>query len=216
MYSISKNSPLLALGAMIVGLSFFICGCDAPMGADGGTDVVEKKLPKMQFHKPKSFAAAVSRLDEIHKAVMSESDLPAPKKFKVVEIIHGTGASAHSHYHLAKEETPDFSHEEVHESSEKTHEVEVDIITEMSDLVLWLPKIAGDGDMEKESWEKVRSEAKTLWDEVNKQLTSTMSADEKRKTVQGLDSQISGFVTMMSGLVSDSAGDEQGSDSKGE
>lgn len=193
----------LLLCAVSVAALVFISGCNSPVVGDSET-AGEKKLPKMKFHKPKSFDVAVSRLEELHGAVMAEGDLPAPKVFDVVEVVHGTGAGAHSHYHLADEDHDHDGHGHV-TSSEKTHEVEVDAVTELVDIVRWLPKIAGDGDMEKETWEQVKSESKKLSSELE-QIADSMALSEKRTALQKFDSQLSGFVTAMSALVAEAAG----------
>ena len=125
--------------------------------------------------------------------------------------VHGAGTpSAHSHYYLAKdhdhdhdhgEHADDHGHSHDENGSEKTHVVEIDVVTEIVDIVRWLPSIAGDGDMEKEAWEQVSSESKTLSDEIEKQVSDSMATKEKREALRGLDPQLSSFVATMSRLV---------------
>lgn len=127
-----------------------------------------KKIPKQKFHRPKNLAAAIIRLEGIHASLVSDAPIPEPKKYTVIEIIHGTGASAHSHFHLAN---PDGSHDnnmddhedhEKMESKEVTHQVEVDVFTELSDVIRWLPRIAAKESLDETAWLLVNQKVKSL------------------------------------------------------
>ena len=150
--------PLICIALSIV------AGCNET-ASQSETTKVANKLPKMDFHKPKTMSDALGRLKEIHEIVISENELPAPRKYEVLEVIHGTGESAHSHYYLADskhEDHDDHGHAEM-ETSEKTHQVTVDVFTEFHDIARWLPRIAAATDgMEAESWQQVKTVAAEL------------------------------------------------------
>lgn len=154
----------------VVGLSAIsvICmGCGEVSKEQSGKQEV-KKIPKQKFHRPKTLAAAIIRLEGIHASLFSDEPIPEPKKFTVIEIIHGTGANAHSHFHLAN---PDGSHDsnmddhgdhEKMESKEVTHQIEVDVFTELSDVIRWLPRIAAKESLDEAAWLLVNQKVKSL------------------------------------------------------
>jgi hypothetical protein len=113
--------------------------------------------------------------------------LPAPKTFKVVEVVHGTGSAAHSHYHLAGEEDHDHDHEESEE--ELLHDYEVGAVTEMADIVRWLPKIAGDSDLDEQSWKDVAACSKKLEELVSSKLGDLDGEEEKRTAYQPISAE---------------------------
>lgn len=163
----------LSIALLMIG---FVMGCNDRQNAnsqednDSGSD-----LPKLTFHRPKDFTTAVSRLVEISELIRSEEALPAAKKFKVLEVVHGTGSAAHSHYYLAdSEERDDHGHET---SAEKMHDLEVDLFTELDDIVRWLPGIAGDGDMDKTTWDKVNELSTSLESALDKACSGKSGAE---------------------------------------
>ncbi len=206
------------VSVMLAGL----VGCNqtgtAKSNAEAGTASL-KKLPKMKFHRPDSFPAAVARLSEIQEVINSDSALPEPKVFQVVEVIHGTGPGAHSHYHLASAPV-DHSHDHddhAHgESNEKNHEVEVDVITEMTDIVKWMPDIAGDTDMDKDSWSSVKTESESLYSQLKEALSTAAGPEEQRKAVQKLQSKLLAFTDAMGAVVAgmDNSGEDSQESSK--
>ncbi len=122
----------------IVAVNFFciasLCtiGCSEP---DSKTAELsqEKKLPKMKFHRPKTMLAATDRLYALCQALRSDDPIPAPSKFTVIEVIHGKGAGAHSHYHLStagnssdsddhEEHVPDEKHGDHEDDGDHKHE----------------------------------------------------------------------------------------------
>lgn len=173
---------------LVVPILVILCGSLAGCGESGksevtGGDSVQVELPKQTFHRPENFTLAVARLSEIVLALRSDFALPAPKKFKVLEVIHGTGSSAHSHYYLAdSEHHDDHGHEDL-ESSEKLHDIEVDVYTELNDIVRWLPKIAGDGDMDKETWDQVNQLSKAFQDHLES-VCDAKEGDELRDAIR--------------------------------
>lgn len=201
------------VSAMLVGLA----GCNQTGTAKAEpANARVKKLPKLKFHRPDSFPTAVARLSEIREVINSASPLPEPKVFQVVEVIHGTGPGAHSHYHLASAPVDhSHGHDDDHaqeESNEKNHEVEVDVITEMTDIVKWMPDIAGDTDMDKDSWSSVKTESESLYSQLNETLSKATGPEEQRKAVQKMQSQLLAFTDAMEAVVAgmnNSAGDNQ-------
>ena len=164
-----------------------------------------KKLPKMKFHRPESFPVAVARLGEIHEVIISDSPLPEPKVFQVVEVIHGSGAGAHSHYHLASNPT-DHGHGHDHadeDSNEKKHEVKVDVITEMTDIVKWMPDIAGDTDMDKDLWSSVKTGSGDLQSQLSDALSKANGQQEQRKAIQAMTNKLLTFTEAMTAIANE-------------
>ncbi len=163
----------LVFGAL---LSCFVVGC-AKSELDGFEGSNNSGLPKLDFHKPKTLADAVGRLRIIHDAVNSDQAMPKPKKFKVLEVIHGTGASAHSHYYLAGSDSQSHDDHDDHggEVNEKHHEIVVDTFAEFQDIANWLPKIAAaTDDINSQTWAEVNKVGAGLT-----QLTTKVIGDEK-------------------------------------
>ena len=119
-YSCSQIAALGFICALVLGS--FGCGSS---DSEAINESSKKKLPKLKFHRPKTILAAANRLDELSKALQSDDPIPAPIKFTVIEVIHGKGVGAHSHYHLSTASSPsgsDDHEEEGHE--EEGHEEE--------------------------------------------------------------------------------------------
>ena len=176
------NIPPAFATAFLTCLLIF-SGCDSAPSGDAESSqsgknaaTAKTKLPKLTFHKPKSLDLAVLRLRECHDALLSESKLPDPVVFKVVETVHGD----HSHYHLAGEE-----HEGHHEEDEEEllHNYEVDMFTEMHDVARWLPRIAGDSDLAEDDWNSVKETSEKLTLEIG-ELFKDSDPVQKRKSYQ--------------------------------
>jgi len=146
----------------------FTGGCvDSDSSEANSTDAAAEALARLDFHKPKTLNNAVVRLREIHDAIAADSPFPEPLKFKVVEVIHGTGTGAHSHFYLADSDykSHDDHHDEEMESAEKFHEIEVGPVAEFRDIAKWLPKIATKTpDIEEETWNAVKQLATKIRD----------------------------------------------------
>ncbi|MEM7456545.1 MAG: hypothetical protein AAF456_19525 [Planctomycetota bacterium] len=184
------------LAIAIVVLPAAGCNTDSSQ-QDNGQE--SSSLPKQSFHKPDGFAAAVDRLKEIAAAVQSDDELPPPIQFKIREVIHGSGAGAHSHFYLADEEQRD-DHGHTHEeSSEKLHDLEVDVFTELKDIVKWLPEIAGDGDMEESAWNQV-NEISTSFGELLENAVDGKSEDQLRDAINSEEQSINEFIDRLSSL----------------
>lgn len=158
-------------------------GCSNPAATGPEGDSAKPKLPKMKFHRPKTAELAVKRLRELHTAIDSDLDMPQPTSFSVLEIIHGEGKSAHSHFYLEsryKPEDEDHHHEGM-KTSKKVHQVQIDALTEMKDIVSWLPNIAAGANLAEAKWNEVNSESKSMEDLFEKQITPAGSLDLKRQ-----------------------------------
>ena len=148
----------------------------------GAEQVSQGGLPKLNLHKPDSLAAAAERLETLIAALSSDGPVPEGKQLRVLEVIHGTGSSAHSHYYLANDEgeaITDHGHDdhEDMEEEQKIHDVVIDPFTELVDIARWLPDIAGDGDLPREAWTKVNKAA----GEMQKILDQMPSGDTSAK-----------------------------------
>ena len=176
-----------------------LAGCPSIDETPSAT-VETNRLPKLSFHKPADFPAAVTRLEKIREAVLSDQPLPSPKTFRVVESIHGSGPGAHSHYHLAQESDEGHSHDDAHghshdgESSEVTHDVQVDVVTEMVDIVKWMPDIAADSDMEKGTWDQVKQASGDLHDRLTETLAQVDGPQAQREKLRELDGQVAKYL----------------------
>jgi hypothetical protein len=153
-------------GVFIVCLLTLQSGCEGQGGA--ATNQAKPKKPNLKFHRPKTLDEAVTRLSAIHDAVKGESELPAARTFDYVEVIHGQGASAHSHYYMAdsynsamEHDEEEGHHDEEHETIER-HTAEVDFRTEFADVVRWLPDIAAASDLSSTDWQSVSDVSKKV------------------------------------------------------
>ena len=184
---LTQRATLVA--AMIVSMTLLFVGC----GKNVADAPKTKALPKLDFHKPKSFAAAIVRIRELHDAITSDESLPAPISYTVMEVSHSHGeGDAHVHYHLDEsgdhdEHDHDHGHDHDHDhghddhdhdhghehSDPNKHKVTVDVFTELADVVRWLPKIASDGDLPQNEWKQ----AKSLSEEMTRHLESTLKTD---------------------------------------
>ena len=180
-------------------------GCSSRSGSSSSDNVDAAQIPKMEFHKPESIALSAKRLREIHAHLVSSEELVPPRKFTVREVIHGKGAGAHSHYYLVDKsaqgtgdaEPSDHGHEEM-ESKEVIHEIEVDVLTEYIDVARWLPSVAADSEMNKDSWKRVKEiskELSSLWPESESDASKIRELYRSKKDpfealIQRLESEV--------------------------
>ncbi|MCH2183417.1 MAG: hypothetical protein MK108_15570 [Mariniblastus sp.] len=203
MHSLFERLNLLIPLTAIATLLLLVTGCPGP-GEAQPEQAQADRLPKLRFHKPGDFPAAVTRLEEIRTVILSDQPLPPAKVFRVVESIHGSGAGAHSHYHLERETNDeDGGHDHAHghshdeENSEVTHDVQVDLVTEMVDIVKWMPDIAADSDMEKGSWDTVKQESSGLHDRLVESLAQADGPDAQRQSLQEMDDRVAAYLVTM-------------------
>ncbi|MEL7497318.1 MAG: hypothetical protein AAFN77_06875 [Planctomycetota bacterium] len=167
---------------ILVGVLLLV-GCNdsatnKPANSEGETSA---NIPRL--HKPKEFSVAVERLDELLGAITSEDPLPDDVTYEVTEVIHGEGPGAHSHYYLAYEEADQPKDDHGGKSSTKRHKVSVDVFSEFSDIVEWLPSIAADGDMAKDEWQQVSNTSKELQTLVDKSLNASTEQEQRQEFV---------------------------------
>jgi hypothetical protein len=165
------NWPVGFLGLVCLGfVTCFGCNESATNQSSSTNAATETKLPKLNLHLPKTGVEAVARMKELVAGISAEGPLPEPIVYTVREVIHGTGASAHSHYHRENknEEAPNFDHDghEEMESAEKLHQVSVEPLEELRDLAYGLPDLAAKGKIDEKSW--------TIVKEVSKEITGLL------------------------------------------
>ena len=194
-----KSTLRLFAGLMLAAAISIATGC-ANKQAD------KKKLPKLDYHRPVAIQVAVDRMRELVAAIVSEDPLPAPIEYSVKEVIHGTGASSHSHYYLISEdgdeheEADDHGHEDM-ESSEVRHEVQIDALTEFYDIVRWLPDVATREKLEKERWNAVNKVSKEMTGAIELLRDSDATEVKKRELVRTKSEQIQKWIDSIEGAI---------------
>jgi len=175
-------------------------GCDSGSASQTAPKDGQAKggLPNFQFHQPKKLEVALTRIRELHDAMLAEAPLPDPSVFKVVELIHGTGSAAHSHYHLA-DESYDGHREE--DEKQKVHDYKVDAVQELTDLIGWLPRIAGKSDLSEKDWDRLRDISRAFDDKLETAFAEAKDADEKREAYKSVSDEASGYVDSIEKLV---------------
>lgn len=189
-----QNSSRLALQIaawLCVGCFLFgAVGC-SQSGAQKAGGSQQTKLPKLKFHRPKSLLAVAKRLDEICTALQSEGPIPEPIQFTVIELVHGEGSGAHSHYYLDKSagssdpnveagDEPDYDDHGGMKSVELTHQLEIDVFTELSDVILWIPNIAAAEGLEESEWTVINKKVRALEGSMVAELKRATKAAEKK------------------------------------
>jgi ABC-type Zn2+ transport system substrate-binding protein/surface adhesin len=215
---LNQKSSLVA--AVVITMTFLVVGCSNEVAVE----TKAKALPKLDFHKPANFAAAVKRIRELHDAIASSDALPDPVSYTVVEVSHSHGeGKAHVHYHL--DEPGDHDHGHDHDEGDHDHDhgdhdhgdhddhshpdpfdkpikhtVSVDAFTELKDIVRWLPAIASDGDLPQETW----NQAKTISEEMTNSLEKVLLSDDpstQRTSYQSDTSVLEKSITALESLL---------------
>ena len=189
------GSLLIAMGMLAICL--LASGCTNDVDSD---QAVSEKLPKLYLHCPKSFPPSVERMREVYDSIFSSDALPKPITIRVVEIVHGEGAAAHSHYHLA-EQKPDDPHLHEESADEKTHDVQIDVFTEFRDLAYKLPKVAADGDMQEADWLAVKNASEQLIETFDSVISESQSEEQMRTAVRTKESEFNGLLTQLEALL---------------
>lgn len=212
-----SNPHFLGLTVVLIVFVSLASGCQSPVAQpDQETGTTESSLPKMKFHKPRTFTQAVKRLREMHQILLADGELPPPRTFRILEVIHGEGVSAHSHYYLlGKDGDPDSKeaigdeHEDDHEEMKeerKTHEIEIPLETEFVDLAKWLPNLAAATDLEEQAWNSV-SEISSQLQKITKELFAERGSDEElRKTYAAVATEVDTCLTQLEDLSSSLGG----------
>ena len=157
-----KSKSSLTISLLFVAV--LLVGCSAEPRQANSNQGDSSSRPKL--YKPKTFPVAIQRLKQIHESLMAEGEFPAPVTIEYVEVLHGQGASAHSHFYLAA----DFEANENGEGHDghagrhkeddervKHHSMEVGLRTELVDIITWLPKIAAKSNLNESNWNSVNS-----------------------------------------------------------
>lgn len=165
-----------ALFAFVI--SFYFAGCQ-------GSGESHEHI--VNYHKPSDFVEAITRLEEIHAALVSSDPLPSDREF-VPDDYH-----SHSHDH------DDGSHGHSHDHSDDI--VKVSIFQELNDIVRWLPTIAADSDLPKKSWDAIAVQSKSLTNLMAK--IRGKDASTKRKQYQQHSEQFKEVLLSLRDLVKD-------------
>ncbi len=214
-----------ALRAVACVAALLIAGCDRTGQTEGEASRNETaqnhphKPPKLSLHRPKTCEEAVLRMRELVGGIAADGPLPQPLKYKIREVIHGTGASAHSHFyridedeaHDAHSEDDDHGHEHM-ESSEKQYEAEVEPYTELTDIARWLPRIAADADTDEKTWNEVKATSQDIVDALRSCERASPEA-EKRAAFRSNRDRFDGWMKQLEiSLGIDSRNPESGKD----
>lgn len=202
----------MAYAICAVSMVTLLMGCGGPAEPPGTTTQVDKpKHPNLKFHRPKTLLAAVQRLSIIHEAVNGEGKLPSPTSFDYVEVIHGRGPSAHSHFYLADNFDSVMEHdeeghdEEEHETIER-HTAVVDFRTEFADVVKWLPDIAAASDLGSADWQSISDVSKKM-DEAFVSIPSDILDPTFRDSWKQKSSEIEAMLKIVQGTLAATTGD---------
>ena len=204
-----KNLPLkiLVVGVAVT-LSTVLLGCEQS-GSQQTAVKKDKPIPKQRFHLPKAYPKGVARIRELFDAVNGEGELPEPISYQVLEIMHGTGAAAHSHYHLLKDSKDQTFEDDGHVTmGEKTHKITVDWSSELSDLAKWLPKIAVGGDMNEQNWLKVKDLSEKLSSELETAFKDANDEQSKRESLKLRGESIAKIIEQLETLLPNAANTE--------
>jgi len=176
-------------------VSFALIGCAGPSSEtssnDGAQSAKKSSLPYFSFHQPKEIKVAVERIRELHDAITGSDPLPEPIFYQVKEVVHGSGPSEHSHYYFhdpktaEKDEATPAETDPVDEdghvtTGENIHDVTVEPLAELKDLMRWLPKIASNGDMPESEWVKVNQISKELAPKLREILKQSNDSQKRR------------------------------------
>jgi len=176
--------------------------------------------PKLSLHKPKTFPNAITRLKQMHEALLEDGEFPAPTTVHYVEVIHGTGASGHSHYYSAadyeankgegEEDHDHYPGEHDHEEHEtvKQRSMEVDLRTELTDVVRWLPDIAAKSDLNETAWNSVDSISGRLTEIINA-IEADAADDSFRATWKLKSKEIDSMLGELQSHVATSSGESK-------
>ena len=185
----------------LVGLPITGCNNSSSVSSENNKST---ELPKFDFHKPKTLSLAVNRMRQLHDAITSNEQLPAPVKYGVREVIHGEGANAHSHYYHAdaeRKEMDDHGHEPMKEE-EKSHQIEIDVFTEFHDIARWLPKIAAATDgVEAETFNSVSNVATELLELSKESMQADSNESERRKSFRA-STELNGLIEKLESALS--------------
>lgn len=153
-----KSKSSLTISLLFV--AALLVGCSAEPRQANSNHGDSSSHPEL--YRPKTMPVAIQRLKQIHESLMAEGEFPAPVTIEYVEVLHGQGASAHSHFYLAADFEANENgegHDRHKEDDErvKHHSMEVGLRTELVDIITWLPKIAAKSNLNESNWNSVNS-----------------------------------------------------------
>ena len=197
-----KENHFVVTAMIVCMMSLIFIGCETADTASS-TAVKKPKIPSFSFHKPKEFGVAVSRMRELHDAIVSDDPLPSPIEYQVKEVVHGEGEAGHSHYFLHDEnETDESAADDGHETTgENILNVSVGPIVEQKDIIRWLPKIASAGDMPESDWTEVNAISKEMTPELYKIIEASADDDNRRDSYRAYADTVSKHIATLEKLV---------------
>lgn len=157
---------LIVMCALMVGCDSGSQQANSNQAASSHTESDSHSHPNLSLHKPKTFASAVQRLKQMHESLLADGEFPEPITIQYVEVIHGTGASGHSHFYSAADyeasgdEHKDDGYPGEHSAEDETvkhRSMEVDLRKELTDIAGWVPGIAAKSNLNETDWNSIKS-----------------------------------------------------------
>lgn len=151
----------------LIAMLALVVGCNTGAEQDSAQSSDSHAHPNLSLHKPKNLSTAIDRLQQMHASLIADGELPAPISIPYVEVIHGEGAAGHSHFYSeaefeAGEEDDQDDHHHEEDEKVKHHTMEIDLRTELADVIGWLPDIAAKSDLTETDWNSVKSTSSSL------------------------------------------------------
>ena len=160
-----------------------------------------KSIPKLTLHLPDTYSEGIERIRKLFDSAIANEELPGPICYQVLEVVHGKGMAAHSHYYRFEETDKQSIDNHGHETTDEfIHSVEVDLFTELADLAKWLPNIAIDGDMDEATWLKVKKVSSSLSDELDEKFKSNTDAESRRHALRKHSESLSNLIVQLEDL----------------
>ena len=124
-------------------------------------------------------------------------------QFSVVEVIHGEGQSAHSHYYLESKWDPDAEdhHHEGMKTTIEKHKLEVDAFTEMTDIVSWTPNIAAASELSEDDWNTVNKTCQSMEKLLESEWKNAKADSEKRAAYKKVATEFESHISQLESLV---------------
>lgn len=208
--SSSSSGSRVLFALFICMLPFALSGCAEPNSATSSSDGssgAKKSLPYFSFHKPKEVKVAVGRIRELHDAITGSDPLPEPIFYQVKEVVHGSGASGHSHYYLHDPEKNEEGESEPHDedghvtTAENIHDVTIEPLAELKDILRWLPKIASNSDMPESDWEKVSQISKEMSPQLIEMVKQSSDSEKCRASYREASDSMANKISVLEELV---------------
>lgn len=207
----SQRITQIICSILMTGMLF---GCQPDGSSVDSKSETSSTAPRhgLKLHKPKTLPIAVDRLIEINASLQSEDPFPRPLKIEYVEVIHGTGPGAHSHFYPASSydangKREEHAHHDFHEEeSIKRLVAEIPLRTELKDIVKWLPDVAAKSNTSEADWTTVSDTAKSLT-KVIEGISSDASDVDYRDAWKKQSKEIEPLLTTLKTLSAKSTGE---------